>query len=139
MRTYEVIFILRPELPETEIDALIEQMQEAVTSAGGTVAKQEKWGKRPLAYRVAGEREGYFVLFEVEGAGQGLHELERRLKVAEPVIKQLSVRVDLDRKKQEKLRHRREHRAARRQQRAATGAPKASASAQNRIRQGEER
>ena len=132
MRTYEVIFVVRPELPEAEIDALIEQMQEAVTGAGGTVAKLEKWGKRTLAYRVAGEREGYYVLFEVEGAGPALQELERRLKVAEPVIKLLSVRVDLERKKQGKLRHRREHRAARRQQRAATGppkAPKASASA----------
>jgi len=126
MRTYEVIFIVRPALPEEEIDALITQLQEAVTGAGGTVAKTDKWGKRTLAYRVAGEREGYYVYFEVEGEGKTLHELERRLKVTEPVIKLLSVRVDLERKKQEKLRHRREHRAARRQQRASSAAAKAA-------------
>lgn len=130
MRTYEVIFILRPDLPEEQTDALVEQMQQSVTGAGGQVAKVEKWGKRTMAYRIAGQREGYYVFFEVEGKGETLHELERRLKVAEPVIKLLSVRVDLERKKQEKLRHRREHRAARRQQRASAAGPaKASAGA----------
>src|SRR3989304_3489982 len=80
MRTYEVIFILRPDLPETETDALIEQMQQSVTGAGGRVTNADKckWGKRPLAYRVHGQREGFFVLFEVEGGGEGLRELERR-------------------------------------------------------------
>lgn len=128
MRTYEAIFILRPELPEAEVDAIVEQMQQAVTGAGGQVAKVEKWGKRTMAYRVGGQREGYYVFFEIEGKGDALHELERRLKVTEPVLKNLSVRVDLERKKQEKLRHRREHRAARRQQRAASGPAKATAS-----------
>lgn len=115
MRIYEVIFIVRPELPEAELEALLEQMQQGVTAGGGKVAKVEKWGKRPLAYRVSGRREGYYVYFEVEGGGEVLRELERRLKVAEPVIKTLSVRVDLERKRREKMRHRREHRAARRQ------------------------
>jgi len=119
MRTYEVIYIIRPELPEAEVDALVEQLQQAVTGAGGQMAKAEKWGKRPLAYRVAGCREGQYVLFEIQGLGDVLRELERRLKVAEPVIKFISVRVDLERKKLEKLRHRREHRAARRQKPAA--------------------
>lgn len=132
MRIYEVIFIILPETPEAEVDTLVEQMQAGVTGAGGQVTKVEKWGKRLLAYRVHGQREGFFVLFEVEGGGDALRELERRLKVAEPVIKVLSVRVDLERKRLEKLRHRREHRAARRQRAAGSSggtAAKASASA----------
>lgn len=130
MRTYEVIFIVRPELPEAEVDALVEQMQQGVAGVGGQVTKVEKWGKRALAYRVSGYREGYYVLFEVEGSGETLRELERRLKVAEPVIKVFSVRVDLERKKREKLRHRREHRAARRQRpTAGSGGGPAEASA----------
>src|SRR5574342_1105251 len=104
MRTYEVVFIIRPDVPEAEVDALIEPLQQAVRDAHGQMVKVEKWGKRPLAYRVARQREGYFVFFELEGMGEALRELERRLKVAEPVIKFLSVRVDLERKKQEKLR-----------------------------------
>ena len=133
MRTYEVIFIIRPDLPESDVEALVEQMQQGVAGAGGRVVKADKWGKRPLAYRVRGQREGFFVLFEVEGGGETLRELERRLKVSEPVIKLLSVRVDLERKRAEKLRHKREHRAARRHRAApAAGggaAPEAQASA----------
>lgn len=121
MRTYEVIFIIRPELPEAEVDALVQQMQQAVTGAGGRMAKADKWGKRPLAYRISGQREGFYVLFEFQGGGEVVRELERRLKVTEPVLKTLSVRVDLERKKSEKLRHRREHRAARRQRPAPPG------------------
>lgn len=121
MRIYEVIFIIRPESPEAEVDSLVEQLQQGVAAASGQVVKTEKWGKRPLAYRVAGLREGYYVFFELQGSGETLRELERRLKVAEPVIKFLSVRVDLERKKVEKLRHRREHRAARRHRPAPSG------------------
>ncbi|MBI2956370.1 MAG: 30S ribosomal protein S6 [Acidobacteria bacterium] len=128
MRTYEVIFVLRPDLPEGEVDALVEPLKEAVAGTGGQVTKAEKWGKRALAYRVRGQREGYYVLFEIEGAGEALRELERRLKVTEPVIKFFSVRVDLERKKLGKLRHRREHRAARRQRAAPSGGAEASAS-----------
>lgn len=128
MRTYEVVFIIRPDVPEAEIDALIEPLQQAVRDAHGQMVKVDKWGKRPLAYRVARQREGYFVFFELEGMGETLRELERRLKVAEPVMKFLSVRVDLERKKQEKMRHRREHQAARRQ-RPAPPTPPAEAQA----------
>jgi small subunit ribosomal protein S6 len=130
MRIYEVVFIIRPDVPEAEIDALIEPLQQAVRDARGQMVKVDKWGKRPLAYRVARQREGYFVFFELEGMGETLRELERRLKVAEPVMKFLSVRVDLERKKQEKMRHRREHQAARRQRPAPpTPAAEAQASA----------
>jgi len=128
MRIYEVVFIIRPDVPEAEIDALLEPLQQAVRDAHGQMVKVEKWGKRPLAYRVARQREGFFVLFELEGMGEALRELERRLKVAEPVMKFLSVRVDLERKKHEKLRHRREHQAARRQ-RPAPPSPPAEAQA----------
>jgi len=127
MRTYEAVFIIRPDVPEADVDALVESLQQAVAGAGGQVVKVEKWGKRPLAYRVSSQREGFFVLFELTGGGEPLRELERRLKVTEPVLKFLSVRVDLERKKVEKLRHRREHRAARRQRAGAGGAAKASA------------
>ena len=130
MRVYEVIFIIRPDVPEAEVDTLVEQMQQGVTGAGGEVAKLEKWGKRPLAYLVAEQREGIYVFFEVNGTGDTLRELERRLKVTEPVIKMISVRVDEERKRLAKLRHRREHRAVRRQHKphsSASGAAEASA------------
>jgi small subunit ribosomal protein S6 len=131
MRTYEVIFIVRPDLPEAEVEALVEQMQKGVTESGGEIVKVDNWGKRTLAYRVAGQREGIYVLFEINSDGKVLREFERRLKVTEPVIKVFSVRVDLDRKKIDKIKHKREHRVARRQKRSASsgggpeGAPRA--------------
>ena len=120
MRTYEVIFIVRPDLPEAEVETLVEQMQNGVTESGGEIVKVDNWGKRTLAYRVAGQREGIYVLFEINSDGKVLRELERRLKVTESVIKVFSVRVDLDRKKIDKIKHKREHRVARRQQRRAS-------------------
>ncbi|MFQ5816975.1 MAG: 30S ribosomal protein S6 [Terriglobia bacterium] len=127
MRTYEVIFIIRPDVPEGEVDALVASFEQVVTGTGGGagVDKVEKWGKRKLAYRVAGQGEGYYVFFELHGTGETLQELERRLKVSEPVTKYLSVRVDEERERLEKLRRRREHRAVRRQQRQPPPSAKA--------------
>jgi small subunit ribosomal protein S6 len=122
MRTYEVIFIIRPDVPEAEAEALVEGFAQGIAATGGKVEKTEKWGKRRLAYRVQGQVEGYYVFFEVEGTGEVLQELERRLKVSEPVIKYLSVRVDVERKRVEKLRRRREHRTVRRQRKAPASA-----------------
>lgn len=126
MRIYEVIFIIRPDAAEADVDSLIESFQQVVAGSAGRVEKTEKWGKRRLAYRIAGQWEGYYVYFELHGAGDTVRELERRLKVSEPVIKYLSVRVDLERKRLEKLRRRREHRAVRRQRRAPAPSPEAA-------------
>ena len=118
MRTYEVVFIIRPDLPEDEVNDLVEQTQKIVTDNEGEVVKTDNWGKRILAYRVQGQREGVYVLLEINSAeGKALHELERRLKVNDAVIKVFSIRVDEERKRLDKLKHKREHRAARRQQR----------------------
>ena len=118
MRTYEVVFIIRPDLPEDEVNDLVEQTQKIVTENEGEVVKTDNWGKRILAYRVQGQREGVYVLLEINSAeGKALHELERRLKVNDAVIKVFSIRVDEERKRLNKLKHKREHRATRRQQR----------------------
>ena len=73
-----------------------------MTSAGGT-AKSEVWGKRRLAYRVGKFNDGIFVLMLIESAGAVVHEVERRLRVTEPVIKFLSVRTDEELKRLDKI------------------------------------
>ena len=60
MRIYEELFIVRPDLPEEEIDVIVEQARTTVTNSGGTVDKVEKWGVRKLAYRVDKRNEGYY-------------------------------------------------------------------------------
>lgn len=94
MRSYEVIFIVRPDIVDEEVDKTIAQMQSVVESAGGTVEKVEKMGRRRLAYHIQKQREGFYVLFYVQGTGDTVRELERRLKVADVVIKYLTVRTD---------------------------------------------
>ena len=128
MRKYEIIFVVRPDVPEEELDKLIAQMEGVVTGAGGHVEKVEKMGRRRLAYRVQRHREGFYVLFAVEGSGDTVKEFERRLKVIDTVIKFLTVRIDEDLTRAEKFKAFREDQEARRS-RPKGGAPEASQAA----------
>src|SRR5579884_1481166 len=102
-RTYELIFIVRPDMPEEEIEKLISTLESQVSSTGGTVKNVERMGKRRLAYVVRKFYEGMYILLTVEGGGQLIHELERRLRVTEPVIKFITVRVDEEQKRMAKI------------------------------------
>ncbi|HEY1264622.1 MAG TPA: 30S ribosomal protein S6 [Terriglobales bacterium] len=102
-RTYELMFIVRPDMPEEEQDKLISTLESAVTGSGGAIKKVERMGKRRLAYSVRRFYEGVYILLIVEGAGGLVHELERRLRVTEQVIKFLTVRVDEEQKRLEKI------------------------------------
>src|SRR6266852_5008487 len=102
MRIYENLFIVKPDATEEEIDHLVEQMSKNVTTAGGTVDKVDKWGKRRLAYRVAKNREGYYVLLQFTAGPEAVHEFERRLRVQDSAIKFLTVRIDETLKRVEK-------------------------------------
>jgi small subunit ribosomal protein S6 len=118
-RIYEELFIIKPDLPEEEVDQFVEQMRGVITAAGGTVDKVEKWGKRRLAYRVAKYREGTYVLVQFSSDAATVKEFERRLRVSDLVIKFLTVRIDETLKRLEKRKKDREKRAARKPQVAA--------------------
>ena len=102
-RTYELMFIVRPDMTEEDQDKLISTLETAVTSSGGLVKSVEKMGKRRLAYIVRRFHDGLFILLTFEGSGGLVHELERRLRVTEPVIKFLSVRIDEEQKRLDKI------------------------------------
>jgi len=102
-RTYELMFIVRPDMTEEDLDKLISTLQAIVPPTGGNVVKVEKMGKRRLAYTVRRFHDGIYVLMVVEGGGPVMHELERRLRVTEPVIKFLTVRVDEEQKRLAKI------------------------------------
>ncbi len=102
-RTYELMFIVRPDMVEEEQDKLISTLETAVTSSGGNVKSVEKMGKRRLAYMVRRFHDGIYVLLTVEGGGGLIHELERRLRVTEPVIKFITVRIDEEQKRLDKI------------------------------------
>ena len=114
MRTYEELFIVRPDASDEEIDPLVEQITQVITAAGGAVEKVEKWGVRGLAYRVAKREEGYYVLVVFNASPVAVLELERRLRVSDLVLKFLTVRIDEKLKWLEKRKKTREKRARRR-------------------------
>jgi len=130
MRKYEIIFVVRPDVNDEELEKLVTQMQGVVTGAGGTIEKVEKLGRRRLAYRVARQREGLFVLFVLDGTGDTVKELERRLKVTDAVIKYLTVRIDEELKRAEKFKAMRAKQEARRPRSKPVAPPAPQAAAE---------
>jgi small subunit ribosomal protein S6 len=119
-RLYDLIFIVRPATPEEEIKKAEHAVEVACAEKGGKIEKSEHWGTRKLAYRVAKHREGIYVYFQIRtNHGELIHEIERRLRVQDSVIKYLTIRLDEDIKRQKKLSAIREKRAARRPKRPA--------------------
>ena len=114
MRVYEELFIVKPDAPDEEVDAYIEQVKGVITSGQGTVDKVDKWGVRKLAYRVARYSEGVYILVVFSSGPELVHEIERRMRVTDMVIKFITVRVDEKQKKIDKRKKKREKRAARR-------------------------
>src|SRR5690348_5786053 len=123
MRIYEELFIVKPDAPEEEVDGFVEQLRNQLTTAGATVDKVEKWGKRRLAYRVDKYREGAYVLLQFSASPETVKELERRLRVSDLVIKFITVRIDQTLKRLEKRKKDRDKRASKR----ASAAPPSSA------------
>jgi len=97
------MFIVRPDLQEEELDKLITNLETQAKNAGATLKNVERMGKRRLAYLVRKFMDGFYVLFTVESDGKAIHEIERRLRVSEPVIKFLSVRIDEEQKRLGKI------------------------------------
>jgi len=126
MRTYEELFIIKPDTPEEEADQFVEQVRTQLTAAGATVDKIDKWGKRRLAYRVDKYREGSYVLLQFTAGPESVKELERRLRVSDLVLKFLTVRIDQTLRRLEKRKKTRDKRAAKR---ATSAGPAASAPA----------
>ena len=102
-RLYEVMFIVRPDVVEEEVDKLIAGFNTSVTNGGGSIKTIEKMGRRKLAYTVRKFNDGNYVLFTVEADGPVVLELERRLRVTEPVIKFITVRIDEEEKRLAKV------------------------------------
>jgi len=123
MRIYEELFIVRPDLPEEQIDQLIEQLTNLIAGQGGNVDKADKWGVRRLAYRVEKRNEGFYVLLQFTAKPETVKELERRLRVTDEVMKFLTVRIDERLKKIEKRKKARAKRAARKPPAPAPAAP----------------
>jgi small subunit ribosomal protein S6 len=126
-RVYEVMFIVRPDVAEEDVDKLIAGFSATVTGGGGTVKTVEKMGRRKLAYLVRKFNDGNYVLLTIEANGAVVLELERRLRVTEPVIKFITVRIDEEEKRLAKVKALRGVRRKVSGEHAAPAAPVAAA------------
>ena len=102
-RLYEVMFIVRPDAVDEDVDKLIAGFTTSVTNGGGVVKNVEKMGRRKLAYLVRKFNDGNYILMTIEAGGPVVLELERRLRVSEPVIKFITVRMDEEEKRLAKI------------------------------------
>src|SRR6478735_732983 len=129
-RTYEVMYIVNPETDGEKIERLNEAVGKLIEKEGGEIMRMDDIGLRELAYPIQKKTEGHYVLFEIEGSGQEIAELERRMRVNDMIIRYITVRVDEDRKKADKMKEKREKRAATRakfRQTEEVAAPEAAA------------
>ncbi len=113
-RTYEIVFIVDPGADDAEVMKLSEAIQKIITDQGGVIAKIDMWGRRQLAYEINHQKEGSYVLLEVEGSGAEIAELERRMRVNDRILRYMTIRVDLDRRRAQKFKDRRARKADKR-------------------------
>jgi small subunit ribosomal protein S6 len=93
VRKYEVIFVVKP-LEEEAVNAVIEKFSKLITANGGTIDKEDRWGKRRLAYEIKDEHEGYYVLFYVTCEPACVSECDRVMKITDELLKHMIVRTD---------------------------------------------
>jgi small subunit ribosomal protein S6 len=125
-RQYELIYVIAPDVDDAGVADLHARVEGIVTAGGGQIDKTDNWGRRRLAYEIDRHREGTYVLELFTGSGAIVSELDRRLKVADNVLRYLIVRVDEDLRKAERARGRRQ---AKRQHRQSTRGESAAAPA----------
>jgi small subunit ribosomal protein S6 len=98
LRSYEAIFILDPGLGDEAVESAIAAASEVVRAAGGQVPEVQKWGKKRLAYEIKKRREGHYVYLKLQAPARAVVELERHLKIAESVLKYLTVLMESPRR-----------------------------------------
>ena len=113
-RQYELIYILPPETAEQQANELHDQLAEIVARLHGQIEKTENWGRRKLAYEIGHYKEGVYVLELINGSGELMKELDRRLKVIDQVVRHMIVRVDAEKRVVERTRTKRQSESERR-------------------------
>jgi len=113
-RTYEVMYIIDPDTPADRMEKLNEAVGKLIEKEGGSIVRKEEYGLKTFAYPIQKKTEGYYVLYEINGSGQEIAELERRMRVNDMIMRYITVRTDEERKTAEKRKLKRETRAAKR-------------------------
>jgi small subunit ribosomal protein S6 len=113
-RQYELVYIVPPDTTEQQVTELHAQVEAVVARMNGAIEKTENWGRKRLAYEIARHKEGVYVLEVINGSGELMKELDRRLKVMDLVIRHSVVRVDEEKKVVDRTRTKRTSESERR-------------------------
>jgi small subunit ribosomal protein S6 len=113
-RQYELVYILPADTTEQQVAELHEQVAAVVARLNGQIEKTDNWGRRRLAYEIAHQKEGVYVLQVINGSGELMKELDRRLRVLDLVIRHMVVRVDEEKKVVDRTRTKRQANSERR-------------------------
>jgi small subunit ribosomal protein S6 len=113
-RQYELVYILPPETTEQQIAELHTQVEGVVSRLNGQIERTENWGRKRLAYEIAHNKEGVYVLDVINGGGDLMKELDRRLRVMDLVIRHMVVRIDEEKKVVDRTRSKRQSNSERR-------------------------
>lgn len=87
MRSYELMFIIHPELDESAFNDVVEKVKSWITDSGGQVENVDLWGKRRLAYPIQKQLEGQYVLFKTQMEPTSCSDLEHNLGLQEPIMR----------------------------------------------------
>ena len=120
-RKYELVYVVSPDASDEQVNDLHTQVDAIVQRMGGQIEKTDNWGRRRLAYEIGRHKEGTYVLEVINGGGDLMKEIDRRLKVIDLVIRHLIVRVDEEQGVVERTRANRTENSRRR--RVARGLP----------------
>jgi small subunit ribosomal protein S6 len=120
-RKYELVYVVSPDATDDQVSDLHKQVDAIVQRMGGELEKSDSWGRRKLAYPIGRHKEGIYVLDVINGGGELMKEIDRRLKVSDLIIRHLVVRVDEEQAVVERTRTRRTETSRRR--RVARGLP----------------
>ena len=93
-RKYELVYVVSPEATDTQVADLHTQVEQIAGRLGGTIEKTDNWGRRKLAYEIGPHKEGTYVVETIDGGGELMKEIDRRLKVSDLIIRHLVVRID---------------------------------------------
>ncbi len=94
MAFYEHVVITRPDISPAQVDAFVEEMTTFLKEKGAKIGRSEYWGLRNLSYPINKQRKGHYSCINIDGPAEAIHELERRQRISEDVIRYLTVRLD---------------------------------------------
>ena len=120
-RKYELVYVVSPDATDDQVTDLHNQVDAIIQRMGGQLEKTDNWGRRKLAYEIGRHKEGTYVLETINGSGELMKEIDRRLKVTDLIIRHLAVRVDEEQEVVERARAKRTETSRRR--RVARGLP----------------